>query len=437
MSHIQDQWFKEVPDPDNPGKNKKVKTADYGKGMRYKVRWIPPGERNEKSKSFPDKKLGEARAFQVKIDNAMLERAYIDPNIGKSPFKQVAYDWLKGTSTDPSSRDTWKRQMDRHIIPFFEKSSIERAGTVTAVRDWLEWVNKRGLDQSYVAALFKQLSSIFGMAEREKYIRSNPCKSDSITAPRAPKKRIVPWKKAKVDAIHEALPDRDKIIIPLGAGLGMRQGEILAVDVGEDVDRADQTIHIQRQIRRLNDGTLVFSLPKHNHTRVAPVSNWVMKSLDAHMEAFPPVPVTLPWKVANGPLVTVNLLITREDGKTWYGELYNATVWKGAFREAGIAMRPRIDGMHQLRHFYASTQLANLVSIRELAEYLGHQDAAITLNTYGHLMPDSHSRSRAAVDTVWGVMSDPGTAYGRPGDLEGVGGGDLGEGSGVVDLDEI
>jgi integrase len=275
------------------------------------------------------------------------------------------------------------------------------------------------------------------MAHREKYISENPCKSASITKPRAPKKRIVPWAKSKVDAIHDALPDRNKIIIPLGAGVGMRQGEILAVDVGEDVDRADQTIHVQRQIRRLENGVLVFSLPKHDHTRVAPLSNWVLKSIDAYQELFPPVPVTLPWKVAGGPLVTFNVLMTREDGKVWYGELFNATVWKGAFRESGVPHRRRIDGMHQLRHFYASTQLANLVSVRELAEYLGHADAALTLNTYGHLMPDSHSRSRAAVDTVWGVVSDPGTAYGRPEGSEGVEGGDLGEGHRIVDLDEM
>ncbi|MFF4027037.1 tyrosine-type recombinase/integrase [Nocardia elegans] len=436
MSHVQDQWFKEVPDPDKPGKTKKVKTAAWGKGMRYKVRWIDDGGA-ERSKSFPDKKKSEADAYKTFIDNSLLERAYVDPQIGKTPFKTVAYDWLKGTSPDPSSRDTTRRQMDKHIIPFFEKSSIARAGTVPAVRDWLEWVNKRGLDPFYVTLLFNQLSSILAMAHREKYIPDNPCKSSSITKPKAARKVIVPWQKAKVDAIHDALPARNKIVIPLGAGLGMRQGEILALDLAEDFDRTEQTVHIQRQIRRLNNGVLVFSLPKHDKTRVAPVGKYVADQLDAYADEFPPVPITLPWKFADGPAVTVNVLMTRDDAKVWYGELFNATVWAGAFRDAGIPRRRRIDGMHQLRHFYASTQLANLVSIRELAEYLGHADASLTLNTYGHLMPDSHSRSRAAVDTVWGVMSDPGTAYGRPGDLDGVGGGDLGEGSGVVDLDEI
>ena len=36
--------------------------------------------------------------------------------------------------------------------------------------------------------------------------------------------------------------------------------------------------------------------------------------------------------------------------------------------------------MHALRHFYASTLLSRAVSIKELAEYLGHADAGFTLS---------------------------------------------------------
>ncbi|RIQ20604.1 hypothetical protein DY240_17330 [Jiangella rhizosphaerae] len=56
--------------------------------------------------------------------------------------------------------------------------------------------------------------------------------------------------------------------------------------------------------------------------------------------------------------------------------------------------------------FYASTLLARGVSIKELAEYLGHADAGFTLRTYTHLVPSSHERARQAVDAVFGSETD-------------------------------
>jgi integrase len=439
MATVTDLWFTDEPDPGDSKKTIKVKTDKHGSGMRYKVRWNKPGG-GQGSKSFADKRKREADAFAVEVENDLNQRNYIDPHIGKTAFKKVAADWIKGTSADPSSRNTTETQISQHILPFFESYAIARTGTVVAVRDWLEWVGERTyygrrLDPSYVSQLFRQLSSILDMAVREKYITENPCRSKSITPPKVPKKVLIPWAKSKVDAIHEALPKRSKIVIPLGAGLGLRRGEMLAVDVGEDLDRDEGVLHVQRQIRRLSDGAVVFSLPKHDRTRSVPVADYVLKSIDAYVEAFPPISVTLPWKFADGPLVTAHVLMSREDKKTWYGELFHATVWRGAFRKAGIPMRRRIDGEHQLRHFYASVQLANLVSIRELADYLGHGDPALTLRTYTHLMPSSHARSRAAIDGVFGAVVDLGLSPECPDGGDGSEGPVVEPDSGIVDLD--
>jgi integrase len=58
--------------------------------------------------------------------------------------------------------------------------------------------------------------------------------------------------------------------------------------------------------------------------------------------------------------------------------------------------------MHALSHFYASTVLLRAMSIKELAEYLGHADAGFTLRTYTHLVPSSHERARQTIDAVFG-----------------------------------
>ncbi|MEV5741980.1 tyrosine-type recombinase/integrase [Microbispora rosea] len=58
----------------------------------------------------------------------------------------------------------------------------------------------------------------------------------------------------------------------------------------------------------------------------------------------------------------------------------------------------RREGLHQLRHYYASVMLAGGVSVKELAEYLGHADPGFTLRVYAHMMPGSHDRARKAID---------------------------------------
>jgi hypothetical protein len=52
------------------------------------------------------------------------------------------------------------------------------------------------------------------------------------------------------------------------------------------------------------------------------------------------------------------------------------------------------------------TLLAQGVSIKELATYLGHADPGFTLRVYTHLVPSSHQRARLAVDTVLGQADD-------------------------------
>lgn len=61
-------------------------------------------------------------------------------------------------------------------------------------------------------------------------------------------------------------------------------------------------------------------------------------------------------------------------------------VWKPTLRAAGVEPT-RANGMHALRHFYASVQLEAGTSIRAVAEYLGHADPGFTLRVYTHPMP--------------------------------------------------
>jgi integrase len=103
------------------------------------------------------------------------------------------------------------------------------------------------------------------------------------------------------------------------------------------------------------------------------------------------------------------LLFTTAKGAAVHRSNFNASGWQPALRAAGIPAT-RENGMHALRHYFASACLADGVDIRALSEYLGHTDPGFTLRVYTHLMPSADDRMRAAIDRAFSRSDGPATA---------------------------
>ncbi|MET8041322.1 tyrosine-type recombinase/integrase [Micromonospora sp. NPDC005215] len=102
-----------------------------------------------------------------------------------------------------------------------------------------------------------------------------------------------------------------------------------------------------------------------------------------------------------GDPTTVTLYLTTADGLPLSRSKFNPGVWKRAIRAAGIPA-DRHNGMHVLRHTYASVLLDAGESVKALSTYLGHADPGFTLRTYTHLLPTREDRTRRAIDTAFG-----------------------------------
>jgi integrase len=66
---------------------------------------------------------------------------------------------------------------------------------------------------------------------------------------------------------------------------------------------------------------------------------------------------------------------------------------------------PEGTGFHELRHYYASLLIASGASVKVVQARLGHKSAMETLDTYGHLWPDSEDQTRKAVDEALGGLA--------------------------------
>jgi integrase len=229
------------------------------------------------------------------------------------------------------------------------------------------------LAASYRAVLFDMVSAILEAARVDQKIRSNPCKAKSIKRPKPEQRKIVPWKEAQVHRVKLALPAPQQVVVPLGAGLGLRQMEIFEFSP-DDIDREEMVANIQRQIRWIGN-TPVFAPPTGGKTRLVPIGAGILEKIDAHLDSFEPVTVTLPWLEPGGRPETARLLIRKPKGlarlgarahsEVTSGPEFNRAIWRPAYVTAGLDYVPRQDGMHGLRHFYASIALASGVSVKK------------------------------------------------------------------------
>jgi integrase len=407
--HIQDRWYKTEQDPD--GKTTRTKTDRYGTGLRYRARYIGP-DGTEKSKSFPDRqrRLAEAWLAQTKAD---MERGhYIDPKASRTTFQQYAEKWLSNHGSDPNTGFSMESQLRLHAFPYIGSRPL---GSFQAahIRDWLGQLAAAGVQGSYARVIYSNVRSVLSAAVDDALLPKNPCAARSVKAPVVDVRRVVPWTAERVFAVRSALPDRYQATVDLGAGCGMRQGEILGITV-DALDFQTDTVHVVQQLK-LSRSKAVFAPPKGGKLRDVPLPGPVADALRAHMKRFPPVDLTLPWKTANGPLVTRRLVFTGPLGGIVWRSSFNPDAWKPALAAAGVIparekgaeyAAAREHGMHALRHFYASVLLDAGESVKALAEYLGHSDPGLTLRVYAHLMPTSQERTRKAVAAVFTARDD-------------------------------
>ncbi|MGW4524184.1 tyrosine-type recombinase/integrase [Amycolatopsis sp. NPDC004378] len=405
MGHIQDRWYRPARDKETGkvllnarGKPVLEKTELYGTGLRYKVRYLDP-DGEERSKSFPDKQKKRAEDFLIGVESDKREDKYIDPRSSSKTFRQQAENWLKAQSPDPATREILRSRLESQIYPVFGHLKFGQIKPST-IRDWLGVMEEKRLAANYQVVLFTIVTGVLDSAIDDKLIRENPCQAKTVRRPVGSSPQVVVWPEEQVHKVRAGLAERFRVVVPLGSGLGLRQGEILGFSP-DDTDREEMVVRVQRQIKTVK-GVMMFAPPKGGKTRTVPLSPALLAEIDDHDDRFPATAVTLPWKTPDGDRVTVRLLVTGEAGRLYTGDLFTKVVWQGGFREAKITHRGRADGMHALRHFYASTLLSRAVSIKELAEYLGHADAGFTLRTYTHLVPSSHQRARQAIDAVFG-----------------------------------
>ncbi|MEV7925451.1 tyrosine-type recombinase/integrase [Kitasatospora sp. NPDC088779] len=417
MSEPYDRWHKSRPAAGEKKctAHKKVASSSHGQGKRWLARWRDH-DGKQLSESFD--KYDDAKQHLAKIETSVTEGTYIAKDKGATLIKSLAEQWLTDlVFRNPRTEPQYIARVNRYIIEPLGHIKIKDL-IPSRIVSWIKGM-LRTIGETYAGLIFSHFNSIITMAVDDGLILKNPCASRSVqrVKPRrqrkTPKELPVDWEDS--EGIKQNLPDRYKVTVDCGRGIGMRQGEIFAFSP-DDVNwlHKEKVVHIRRQIAH-DRGVMVFAPPKGGgeddpKDRMVPIGDDLAFLLAEHIRLFPPVDITLPWIEKNGPPVTVKLFFTSREHKPINKNYYN-WLWKAALEEIGLiqALNDKPVGrgrlwekcrdkmMHSLRHLFASEALNEGVDIYTLADLLGHEDPAFTLRRYVHRVARSFSKAREAI----------------------------------------
>jgi integrase len=341
--------------------------------VRYRVLYRDPSRR-QRSRTFARKADADRFARSVEVDK---DRGhYLDPDAGRVTFARYLDQYRATRTHRPATVAASASRFDKHVLPVFGNrtmASIQRS-------DIQGWVAKLELSPTTVETVYKELAAVFREAVHDSVLLSSPCQR--IKLPRIPHGQVVPLRTVEVHQLIAAAPDRYRALLMLLAGCGLRQGEALGLTV-DRVDFLRSTVTVDRQILTPATGPPVFGPPKTSASaRTIPLPAAVRDELARHLARFGEGPDRLIFTNASGQPIR----------RSRAADAMRATV-----KAAGL---PATVTMHDLRHYYASLLIAAGQSVKVVQARLGHRSAVETLDTYGHLWPDSEEDTMAAVDAA-------------------------------------
>ncbi|MBD9702132.1 site-specific integrase [Streptomyces sp. ID01-12c] len=246
----------------------------------------------------------------------------------------------------------------------------------------------------------KFVAAMMQAAVTEKRIAENPAAGVKVprTSSFAVDEDEIPTLE-EVDLVAKYISPQYRLTIYLQAAAGLRISETLAF--ATECRRTD-FIRVRWQVSskaNRGDCRTRFVPLKHRaegEYRDIPTAPFLEEEIVAHAERWDAVPVVFTDKGGRDKELEV-FFAPRERGK---GTMPTATTYayhfKKALKAAGLV---RADGKpkytpHGLRHFFASTALANGIPIHEVSRWLGHKSIKTTVDIYGHLVPGAWHRCR-------------------------------------------
>ncbi|MBR2838959.1 MAG: site-specific integrase [Kiritimatiellae bacterium] len=299
-------------------------------------------------------------------------------------------------TASPASIPTYRTYVRRYIAPHIGRVRLyeltaRQVGRMLAKLAAGGEAGGLGLSDSTVRCVHAFLEAALDQAVRYGMIAANPM--DDVARPKASPREAVPLDEEdimRIDELIDARRDVAAIAARLALATGLRRGEACGL-VWRNLDAASRSLHVSTEIVEGTGGRLVRKEPKSKsgiRTLRLDDSTWdwlvEWKDEQAAMIAE-----------AGGRQTPFTPVVSLDGSVTAPGAVSRG--FKRLVAEAGIERGCRF---HDLRHTHATHLIRQGVDIKTLQRRLGHSSAAITLGTYGHVLPGADDQAAEATAEV-------------------------------------
>jgi len=352
------------------------------KNGRWRARYRDKSGK-ERARHF-DRKV-DGQRWLDEVTTAIVTGQYVDPTAGRVTFREYAEGWRDAQPHRKSSAERVEVALRRQAYPTFGDRQIASIDS-EEIQAWATRLWKvEGLAPATVRVVHGIVSGVFASARRANKIATNPC-ADTKLPPKTTRK-VMPMTLDQFDILRDALPDRYRALVTFAAGTGVRQGEALGLTV-DRIEFLRREVRIDRQLQASPGEAPEFrDLKTETSSRSIPLPRVVVDALAAHLSEYSPG--------------EAGLVFADEQGKPLRRSKFGH-IWRPAADLAGLDTGT---GLHACRHLYASLLIEAGESVKVVQARLGHKNATETLDTYGHLWPDSEEATRKAVDARLGVRN--------------------------------
>ena len=297
---------------------------------------------------------------------------------GEPTLNEFYESWIeaKSRSLKPSTLRDYSDTFKRHILPTLGDVKLTRL-TPTMVQSWIDGLSSKGLGAAATNKSYRYLRNCLNNAVQKDIIDRSPCRGIIVPQP-SREVELVILTSDEVAAVLDVAREPERTLVAVLAFAGLRLGEGLGLK-WKDIDFDMRCVRVERTWTQYGTWSTPKSQTSRRAVSLAPTLSRLL--FDSYEASGRPGP---------------DVVVFSRDGDrpldfSHFRQTFNKTLQAAGIRHVRI---------HDLRHFYASNLLAQGASIKWLQQQLGHSSASMTLDVYGHFIPESGDVALAGFDAV-------------------------------------
>ena len=344
--------------------------------------------------TFPTKT--DATRFLAVVEADIARGLYIDPRAGRVTFAEWADRWLARPGKRAAST-----ARDRQALAAFRPhlGSVLLVGLTPGLIQEVVDLRSKVAAPATVARDFSALRAAINAAVNADLIARSPARN--IALPRVVHSEHTELSPSQLVSLVDELPGHYRVLVLVGAVLGLRWGEAVALRV-RDVDFMRQTVTIAQTVEELSGRlSIVPEAKTRSSLRTLAVPKFLMDELTRHLKEYRP-------DVIGRHLDPEALIFVGPRGGT-LRRRFGERILQPAGERAGISTNLTF---HALRHCAVTAMADAGVPYNVTQARAGHSTARMTMEVYSHRTTAADRVAAEALQSHFGEAFSPGSGTG-------------------------